>query len=211
MTDRSVSPAARHAKTVIAGVVVAAVRDRGASGIVLLEAGSPQGRLVRGWLTDALGADRVVSVEETEAPASGPIEPAERERAAGRVMARRRDMLLAHPACKTVLFLSSDLPPERLLPLGDLYAATVSGWAGGLALPDDVATMAENAGGVDRLDRVLRAWLDERRSLEQALTHVPGAAREQIAERLHRNRSLRRWPRCVPKLGRSTLWIDVFV
>jgi hypothetical protein len=131
-------------------------------------------------------------------------------RTAARVLASRHDWVLVHPANKTALLLARDVPPEPLLPLGDLYGSQVHDLTGGCTLPDDVMAMAEAAGGVAPLDRALHAWLEERRSLDEALAVLPAPASRAIRGRLLRNRALRRWPRRVPKLTSRTLWIDVF-
>lgn len=213
MTDSTAADRA-HAERVICGVTAAAVRDAGAAGVVLLEAGSAPGRMLHDWLARSLGASAVVPGPEPDSDGPeavvGSIRDEELRRASGRIVARERGLVLAHPACKTVLLLATNVPPERLLPLGDVYASDLERWAGDAGLTAEVADLADAAGGAGALDLALHRWLEERRPLGQALSGLPDGVRRAVAERLRLGRPLRRWPRCVPKLGARTLWVDVF-
>ncbi len=195
---------------IVAAVIQQAVRDGGRSGLVVLDGASPEARLALDWAANALGRDRVLAVGGDGA---GPAEPdrAEHDRAEARIIARERDWDVAHPANKTALLLCRELPPESLLPLGDLYASDVSRMIGECSLPDDVPSLAEISGGLERLDGALGNWLEGRQSMDRALAGLPAAARQPVRQRLLRNRAGRRWPRRVPKLGGRTLWIDLFV
>ena len=199
---------------VVGDVLRQAVADCGASGIIVLDADTPEGELVLAWAMRALGPERVHAARDIpagwSAGASSEVAGTELRRTAARVLAARHDWVLTHPASKTVLLLARQMPPEPMLPLGDLYASQVREMAGGCTLPDDVAALAELAGGVDALDRALHGWLEERRSLDDALAGLPAAAGHAIRGRLQRNRPQRRWPKRVPKLSARTLWIDVF-
>ena len=199
---------------VVGGVLRQAVADAAASGIIVLDADTPEGELVREWAIQSLGPDRVHLAGNIpagwEAGASSAAAEAELRRTAARVLAARHEWVLTHPATKTVLLLAREMPPEPLLPLGDLYASQVRELAGRCTLPDEVAAFADSAGGVDVLDRALHAWLEERRPLDEALAALPDGAGRAIHGRLQRNRAQRRWPRRVPKLTARTLWIDVF-
>jgi len=212
MVDPAAQQDGRHVEAIICGVVRSAVRDTGAAGVMVMETGRREGRLLHDWLTRTIGnVTRVISGPDANAEAAGDAQRAEEmRRAEARLTARENRLLLAHPACKTVLLLAASAPPERLLPFGDLYATDLMGLAGGVTLPDDVNALADAAGGVERLDAVLRAWLEERRSPVDALEALPYPVRDTVAERLRLNRAVRRWPRCVPKIGTRTLWIDMF-
>lgn len=144
MTVRGASPLnvdAAAARTRVGGVVAEVIRqavlDAGAAGVVLMDDGSPEAALTAEWCSQAVGGDAVWAVPRP-APAdvrgcmaalgedassddasSGDVaEEAHRFRC--RLAAAARGALVAHPANKTVLLLSSRLPPEPLLPLGDL-------------------------------------------------------------------------------------------
>jgi hypothetical protein len=199
---------------VIGGVLRQAVADAGATGIIVLDADTPEGELVLEWAAQAIGRERVHAARDIPAGwaagASSDVAETELRRTAARVLATRHEWLLAHPATKTVLLLAREMPPEPLLPLGDLYASQVRELAGRCTLPDDVAAIADAAGGLDALDRALRGWLEERRSLNDVLAALPDPVQRAVRGRLQRNRAWRRWPRRVPKLTSRTLWIDVF-
>lgn len=210
------SPDPEFVADLVSGVVRTALRDSGADGILILAGATPEGELALGWLRSALGEDLVF---DGTAAGAWPFPEnldnvadvqAETERVGARVHARSHRLLLAHPACKTVLLLSDWLPPEPLLPLGDLYASAVRSLTGACTLPADVTAFAEGAGGLELLDRALYSWLEQRRPLDEALSSLPVDVQTAVRARLRENRSARRWPRCVPKLSTRTLWIDVF-
>ena len=208
MTD-----SARRVAEVIGAVARQALADHGRTRIALLDDGSPEARLAAGILIDQLGADAVVSVGALDADlalldGSG----ADPRRMAEEVMRMRArlldDALPAHPANKTALLLGGALPPEPLLPLGDLWATDVVALAGGWSAPPDVVALAEAAGGIEALDGVLRRLIDGR---DAAAAH---AFREDVAERvraaLSAGSASRRYPRIVPKLSVRTLCADLF-
>lgn len=118
------------------------------------------------------------------------------------------DALPAHPANKTGLLLGGALPPEPLLPLGDLWATDVIALAGGWSAAPEVMALVEEAGGIDAVDGVLRRLVDGR---DAAATHT---FREDVAERVRAALAggsvSRRWPRIVPKLSVRTLCADLF-
>jgi hypothetical protein len=193
---------------IIGGVIRQSIEDAGALGLLVLEPDSPEGRLVVEIAASAIGRDRVGGTER--AVEGDPVMAAEAERMRARVAARKETLVVAHPANKTSLLLSRDVPPESLLPLGDLYASQIEAMLGSATLPEDVAALAQAVGGVSVLDAALRGWLEERRPLVAALELLAPAGRPAVVERLRANRAVRRWPRRVPKLGARTLWIDVF-
>jgi hypothetical protein len=107
-----------------------------------------------------------------------------------RMRARLMDGALpAHPANKTALLLGGELPPEPLLPLGDLWAGDVVALAGGWSAPDEVRRLADAAGGIAALDAALRALIDGRGAA--ALDALPAAARSEVRRRLAAGRASR--------------------
>lgn len=209
---------------VVGGVVRQAIQDAGAAGVVLLDDGSPEARLAAEWCGAALGPERVFrvappsgnAVEAVLAAAQGavPTAPevseAEVHRLFGRLIALERKALLAHPANKTALLLAAAVPPEPLLPLGDLYASEVERLAGSWSAPPEVAALADLAGGIDRLDAALIEHLDRRRPAEAALASLPPAARAAVLDALETGRFARRRIGLVPKLTTRTLGVDYF-
>jgi hypothetical protein len=195
---------------VIGGVIRQTLADSRAAGLVVLEAATPEGRLLVDIAVSSIGRDRVHQARPAGSGEASLAEREEMERMTARIAARARSFMVAHPANKTILLLGPSLPPESLLPLGDLYASDVRALMGGATLSEDVRAIADSAGGLDRLDGALAAWLEGRRSLEDALAALPETVRAAIRTRLAAKQPERRWPRCVPKLGGRTLWIDLF-
>lgn len=202
-----------RAGRVIGGVLRQAVEDAQASGIVVLEPDSPEGRLLLAWSVPVLGEARVwrVDGEPGGAGASqGPYRREELQRAVGRVLARERKALLAHPVNKTALLLDGPLPPEPLLPLGDLYASRVAAAAGGWSGSDGLRALTEAAGGIDVLDAALERFVEGRLPAHRAFADLPEAVRTDIVDRWEASRFWRRRPGLIPKLGARTAGIDLF-
>ena len=112
-------------------------------------------------------------------------------------------------ANKTELLLGQ-AEPAALIPLGDLYASEVAEYAGSYQLGPAGRSLAEAAGGLDRLDAALRKLLDERRAPHAAFQHIP-ALREPVLRRLQETRFQRTQLGIVPKLGARTSGIDLFI
>lgn len=180
---------AAHVAAVVAAVVRQAVRDAGAAGVLVREPGSHEGRLVREWCEDVVPAG-----EHEHALLRG----------------EREDALTAHPANKTALLLGGRIPPEPLLPVGDLYASQIEALAGGWTAPAVVRELAERAGGIAALDGALAALVDERRAAGPALATLPPAVRPAVLAAFEQGRFARRRVGIVPKLGARTLGIDLF-
>jgi len=208
---------ARYAR--IAGIVGAvarqALRDRGAGRIALLDDGGPEADLAARMLADALGADAVVRVGASEAEVESVLhlspgaEPGALRREIRRLKARLvAGALAANPANKTALLLDGALPPEPLLPLGDLWASEVAQLGGGWSAPPEVARIAEDAGGIGALDDALRARVDRRDP--RGLDRLPPAAADAAGRALAAGRAWRTHPAVVPKLGARTIGADLY-
>ena len=207
----------RRLGEIVGAVARQALADRGLARVALLDDGGPEARLAARRLADALGEDAVVAVRadagEVESLLRHPV-PGEdgAERAAEELRRLRArlvpDALAAHPANKTALLLGGEIPPEPLLPLGDLWAGEAAELAGGWSAPVPVRRMAEAAGGIEALDAALRAWTDRRdpAGLDTLAPAVAGAVRAALAA----GRASRITPRVVPKLGSRTLYVDLF-
>lgn len=206
--------AARIAE-VVGAVARQALADRGATRVALLDDGSPEAALAATLLAPTLGDDAVlrVTVEDAEVEPllhlAGPDTPRARVHdEARRTRARLLDdVLAAHPANKTELLLAAALPPEPLLPLGDLYASEVHALCGGWSAPPEVRALAEAAGGVEALDAALRRWLEGRDP--RGLDALPGDVAEQVKRRFRAGRAARIAPRTIPKLSTRTLGVDL--
>jgi len=211
-----VSERARRLAEVVGAVARQALADRGARRVALLDDGSPEAELAAAWLADALPAGALVRV----APPARALESVLQTAGAGggdeaaRAEARRLwarllpESLGALPANKTALLLGGALPPEPLLPLGDLYASEVEALAGGWSAPEAVRALAERAGGVERLDDALRARFEGRDP--RGPDRLPACAAEEVRAALARGAASRVAPRIVPKIGYRTLGVDLF-
>jgi hypothetical protein len=208
---------AREARVaeVVGAVVRQALRDYGARRVALLDDGSPEAALCARLLAP-LGEETLLRVRvkgtEVEPVLHSLAATQHRERAA-REVARLRarletDALPAAPESKTVLMLGGALPPEPLLPLGDVWASEVEALAGGWSGPAEVREVAEAAGGITRLDEALRAYVDRRDP--GALGRLPEGVEPEVRRLLARGRASRLFPRVVPKLGSRTLGTDLF-
>jgi hypothetical protein len=207
-------PAEGRIADVVGAVARQALADRGMERIALLDDGGPEAALAARLLGRALGEAAVVRVAADGAGVEPFVPQAEDvprwrvEEEARRLRARlMQGVLCAHPANKTALLLGGELPPEPLLPLGDLWATDVAALAGGWSAPPEVAALAEAAGGIDALDAALRRRIDGRDAA--GLDGLPREAADRVRAGLAAGAASRRNPRIVPKLGGRTLCIDL--
>jgi hypothetical protein len=205
---------ANRVAEVIGAVARQALADRGVSRIALLDDGGPEARLALSILRGELGDDEVTSIDTTDVD----TEPLLRELTVDtrrideevrRMRARlKEDALAAHPANKTALLLGGELPPEPLLPLGDLWATDVLALCGGWSASPEVESLARDAGGIEALDGALRRLIDGRDGA--ALDALPAEIAARVRTMLNAGSAARRYPRIVPKLGGRTLFADLY-
>jgi hypothetical protein len=206
--------AERRIGEIVGAVARQALADRGRARIALLDDGGPEAALAARLLEAVLGAGSVVRVTADGAgvdpflPHPGAVPAWRAAEEVRRLRARLMDgVLAAHPENKTALLLGGELPPEPLLPLGDLWATDVLALAGGWSAPPKVAALAEAAGGIGVLDAALRRRIDGRD--RAGLDGLPSEVAAEVRDRLAAGRAARRNPRIVPKLGGRTLCIDL--
>ncbi|HVG43347.1 MAG TPA: hypothetical protein VM890_01415 [Longimicrobium sp.] len=199
---------------IVGAVARQALADRGAHHVALLDDGGPEAELAARLLGSTLGAERVIRVTSADGEVESVLHLAsgnadrlgeELRRLRARMTA---DAVPAHPGNKTVLLLGGELPPEPLLPLGDLWATDVAELAGDWSAPPEVRRIAALAGGIEALDTALRRWADGRDAA--ALDALPAQAAEAVARALAAGRASRLNPRIVPKIGTRTLGVDLF-
>ena len=208
MTD-----AARRIGEVVGAVARQALADHGRTRIALLDDGGPEARLAASIFRERIGAEAVVCVDAVEvdaAPLAGGSADEARVREEVRRMRARlvEGALPAYPANKTALLLGGELPPEPLLPLGDLWATEVLALCGGWSAPPAVAALAQEAGGIQVLDTGLRRLIDGRDP--SGLDVLPDDVAERVRSMLAAGSTSRRYPRIVPKLSVRTLCADLF-
>jgi hypothetical protein len=207
MTD-----AARRIAEVVGAVARQALADYGRTRIVVLHNDGPEAELAARILRGAVGEDRVtIEAGQVESGWARDVSGDARQvtESVRRMWASQvDDALVAHPANKTALLLGGALPPDPLLPLGDLWATEVSALAGGWSAPAEVMALAEAAGGIEVLDTGLRRLIDGRDPA--GLDVLPDAAAARVRQALAAGSASRRYPRIVPKLGVRTLCADLF-
>lgn len=200
---------------IVGAVARQALHDRGATRIALLDDGGPEADLAARMLARALGEEGVIRVTASEAEVESVLHlapeatPETLRHEIRRLRARSTPgALAAHPGNKTALLLNARLPPEPLLPLGDLWASEVAELAGGWSAPGPVLRIAELAGGIQGLDDALRAYVDRRDPA--GLDSIPSAAADAVRQALAAGRAARMHPILVPKVGTRTLGVDLF-
>jgi hypothetical protein len=205
---------ARRIGEVIGAVARQALADRGRTRIALLDDGGPEAKLAASILRSQLGDDAVIPIDTADVDPEPllrglTVDTRRMDEEVRRMRARLKDdALAAHPANKTALLLGGELPPEPLLPLGDLWATDVLALAGGWSAPPEVLALAEEAGGIEALDGVLRRLVDGRDP--SALDALPPAVVERVRGMLAAGSGSRRYPHIVPKLGGRTLFADLY-
>ncbi|HEV2132244.1 MAG TPA: hypothetical protein VGR27_14110 [Longimicrobiaceae bacterium] len=216
MTLRNAAAREARLSEVIAAVARQTLADWGAERVALLDDGSPEAILAMRLLQQGPAAVPVVRVSIPVAQLESLLQLLPPSQDPGRVATEAHrlyarlldDVLPASPENKTSLLLGGALPPEPLLPLGDLYASEVAELAGGWSAAPEVREMAKGAGGIERLDEALRERLEERDSA--GLDALPVAVRTTVEQALARGRASRLFPRIVPKIGSRTLAVDLF-
>ncbi len=194
-------------REVLGGVLRESLRVSGRTGIVILDDGTPEARLLGQWCEQELGSDRTWRVTANDA-AEPEAEESMRFRA--RVLARERNALTAHCANKTALLLGREFPVEPLLPLGDLYATQIAVLAGDWSGPADMRQLVELAGGIEATDHALGSWFERWQPADSAVADLPAASRGPFLEAVRRGRFWRERAGLVPKLTTRTIGIDLF-
>jgi hypothetical protein len=205
---------AERVAEVIGAVARQALADRGVTRIALLDDGGPEAMLAASILRRELGADAVISIDTADVDPSPLLHGSGADaRRVGEEVRRFRARLMddavpAHPANKTALLLGGELPPEPLLPLGDLWATDVLALHGGWSASTEIETLARDAGGIEALDGALRRLIDGRDA--SALDALPAEAAARVRTMLAAGSASRRYPRIVSKLGGRTLCADLY-
>ena len=178
---------------IVAGVIAEAIRSTRSNGLLIVDDGSPETKLLLCWCTSHLAAQ---------------FSTADKAVVAEKARAERR--LTARATNKTALLLGQDFPGERVLPLGDLYATQVRDLVGDFSLPAEVQGIIQVAGGIETLDRTLEACFEGWLPVEEATRSLPAATRGPFLEAVRAGRFSRERAGLVPKLSTRTIGIDLF-
>lgn len=201
-------------RRIVGGVIRAALRDTGSSGLVLVTPADPQGALLLRWIrsweievaepgeVESLAAGLAASGAEDTRAVDGEL-----HRAAARILARRRNLLPVHPIHKTSLLLGGAPPPEPLLPLADLFASRLAWWCERVNCPVPLRDVDKDE--LAAVDRTLERYLDGRLSWTRAARALDPDLRRAVKDALDRGRWHRLWAPVAPKLGPRTPGIDL--
>lgn len=198
-------------RSIVGDVIAEAVRAADASGVILLDAWTPEGKLAHEWLVGALGAARVWRGGAVASNVQG-ADPDRRDAQllGAWQLARERSGLIADPSNRTALLLGGALPRADLFPLGDLYASQIERLAGASTLSAEITALATRAGGLDALDAALSRVVDARLTAAAALEGLEAGVAKDLMRFYERGRYYRLRPRLVPKLSARTLGVDLF-
>lgn len=206
-----------RARSIVLGVLDEALRRSGANGVVVAGR-DPEGELLSRWVTGAgiplqAPAEEEVALfrEALLATSSGPAIPGHRSleayRMAARALAGRSDLLLLGTATKTAILLSPGLPPEPILPVGDLFATDVLEIQGECSVPPCLEDASESV--LRTVDKALQRYLEGDMAIGDAFSQVDQPLRSVLEDTLQR---VRRWwilRPLVPQFRSCTLGIDL--
>lgn len=195
---------------IVVRVLRGVLADRGAAGVVLAAPPGPERELLAGWLA-AGGIEVSVPEPERAAAVEAALEARDRDpklareeahRAVARVTARSRGLLVAGCWNRTALLLAgADLPPDPVLPLGDLPAGRVLELVGACSLPRPFTSLASDP----RALRAVEDFLHHREGrLPGPAPELPPGVAGPLLERLAAARWVVGSPRVIPRLGART-------
>jgi hypothetical protein len=194
---------------IIAGVVRTFLRTSGRTGLHLI-GGGPGERILAGvWLSGLVNGGEPDPGDQ-ESPEMESWQEEEEKRFRARIAAHEMNGEVAHLANRTYLTLAQRLPPERVLPLGDVRASEVLAMAGPPLLPPPFQSIAGDPVALGELESAIDAWVAGA-AIEGPGWRAAGAdgVGHSLDETLRRGFLTRAQDRVVPKLGGSTPWIDL--
>ena len=209
----------RIARVVVA-VVAEAIREADAQGVVLASSPRPETALLERWFSAAAITVKIPDGEVVRAvadsleaslgrdtPEAVARSQQEARRAAARVIANREELIPVSAANKTELIWAERLPPEPLLPLGDLYASQIHALAGACTAP--LPLLGIEPGRLRAVDKAIAQVVDDGVRPDVAFPELPTELRDAALSAMHRSAWKATLPPVVPKLGRRTLGVDL--
>ncbi len=205
---------------VVVAVVAEAIREAGAHGVVVASSPRPETALLERWFAAAAITVRTPDAEVVRAVAA-PLEASlggdaatsgagsneEARRAAARVIADREGLIPVSAANKTELIWADRLPPEPLLPLGDLYASQIHALAGACTTPTPLVGLEPDR--LRAVDEAIAHVVEDGVRPDVAFAELPSELRDAAFSAIHRSAWTRARPPVVPKLSRRTLGMDL--
>jgi hypothetical protein len=209
----------RVARVVVA-VVAQAIREADAHGVVLVSAPRPETALLERWLAAAaitvllpdsevvrLVADSLGAIKGTDTSEIVARSREEARRAAARTMANQEGLIPISAANKTELIWAERLPPEPLLPLGDLYASQIHALAGSCTAPPPLTDI--EPARLRAVDKAIARVVDGGDRPSTAFADLPSELRDAAHSALRRSVWKGTLSPIVPKLGGRTLGLDL--
>lgn len=209
----------RIARVVVA-VVAEAIREADARGVVLASSPRPETALLERWFAAAAITVKMPAAEVVRAvadsleaslggDASEPVARSSEEarRAAARVVANHEGLIPVSAANKTELIWAERLPPEPLLPLGDLYASQIHALAGDCTVPPPLADIEPHQ--LRAVDEAMARVVDDGIRPDVAFAELSPELRDAVISAMRRSAWKGTLPPVVPKLGRRTLGVDL--
>lgn len=205
---------------VVVAVVAEAIREADAHGVVLASSPRPETVLLERWFAAAAipvkipDAEVVRAVADSlEASLGGDAFEAvvraseEARRAAARVIANRDGLIPVSAANKTELIWADRLPPEPLLPLGDLYASQIHTLAGACTTPPQLGDIEPDR--LRAVDKAIAQVVEGGVRPDVAFAQLPSELRDAAFSAMHHSAWKGTLPPVVPKLSRRTLGVDL--
>ena len=205
---------------VVVAVVAEAIREADAHGVVLASSPRPETTLLQRWFTAAAITVRIPDAEvvravadSLEASLNGRDSEAvarsneEAHRAAARVIANRERLIPVSAANKTELIWAERLPPEPLLPLGDLYASQIHALAGSCTAPPPLGDIEPDR--IRAVDEAIARVVEDGVRPDVAFAELPPELRNAAFSAMHRSAWRGTLPPVIPKLSKRTLGVDL--
>lgn len=209
-----------HIARVVVAVVAEAIREAGAQGVVLTSSPRPETSLLERWFGAAAITVKVPDAEVVRAvadsldvilagDASAGVARSNEEarRAAARVIANHEGLIPVSAVNKTELIWAERLPPEPLLPLGDLYASQIHTLTGACTVPPPLVGIEPHR--LRAVDEAISQVVDDGVRPDVAFAELPPELRDATFSAMHRSAWRGTLPPVVPKLSRRTLAVDL--
>lgn len=205
---------------VVVAVVAEAIREADAHGVVLASSPRPETALLERWFTAAAITVKIPDAEvvravadSLEAGLGGDGSEAvarsneEAHRTAARVIANREGLIPVSAANKTELIWADRLPPEPLLPLGDLYASQIHALAGACTVPLPLVDIDPDR--LRAVDTAIAQVVEDGLRPDVAFAALPSELRDAALSAMRRSAWKGTLPPVVPKLSKRTLGVDL--
>jgi len=206
-------------EAVICGVIRQTLRQAECTGVAPVDGPGPELQMLTALLSDHAPQIQIHLPREERVHSLAAVLAEEGTNASHEVEARRCLARTAAPAAnclpvclmnRTAILLSSEFPPEPLLPLADLPASAVHAAVGTCTLPDPFRAAESDLEALEALEAALDRWA-RGSTADEAVSggSVPAPVRTELRDRLAAGPDVRALRGIVPKLGDPTPGIDL--